>query len=289
MKLVHTNKAVEALVAEARAEGKRVAFVPTMGALHEGHLRLVDLAAEQADFVVVSIFVNPLQFGKGEDFDRYPRTLEADCALLEERPCDVVYAPWIEEIYPPDGVPGSPTERAGIIGSTFEGAARPGHFDGMLTVVGRLVGIVDPDVAIFGQKDAQQLFMVRKLIGAKYKNTEVVAAPTIREQSGLAMSSRNRFLSATEREAATVLSKALRAVDMAAKMELPASWCIEAGKSLFAAEPLAKLDYLAVVDPQLFKPVNDKFVGEALVIVAATVGSVRLIDNQIIELRETKA
>jgi pantoate--beta-alanine ligase len=289
MKLVHTNKEVEALVAEAKAEGKRVAFLPTMGALHEGHLRLVDLAAEQADFVVVSIFVNPLQFGESEDFDRYPRTLEADCTLLETGPCDVVYAPWVEEIYPPDGVPGAPTERAGIIGSTFEGAARPGHFDGMLTVVGKLVGIVDPDVAIFGQKDAQQLFMVRKLIGAKYQNTEVVAAPTIREQSGLAMSSRNRLLSATEREAATVLSKALRAVDMAANMALPASWCIEAGMTLFAAEPLAKLDYLAVVDPQLFKPVNDKFVGEALVIVAATVGSVRLIDNQIIELRDSKS
>lgn len=289
MKLVRTAKEIEQLVSEAKAEGKRVAFVPTMGALHEGHLRLVDLAAENADFVVVSIFVNPLQFGAGEDFEKYPRTLEEDCAQLRQRMCHAVFAPSAEEIYPPDGKPGQPTERAGIIGSTFEGASRPGHFDGMLTVVSRLLKIVDPDVAIFGQKDAQQLFMVRKLIGAKFKDCELIAAPTVREVSGLAMSSRNRYLSATEREAATVLSKALRAVDMAAKHGLPASFCIEAGNTLFAGEPLAKLDYLAVVDPQLFKPVNDKFRGEALAIVAAKVGDVRLIDNQIIELKDTDA
>lgn len=289
MKLVHTVSEIEKLVEATKAEGKRVAFVPTMGALHEGHLRLVDLAKENADFVVVSIFVNPLQFGAGEDFDKYPRTLDADCDLLRERSCDAVFAPSASEIYPPDGIPGAPTERAGVIGTTFEGAARPGHFDGMLTVVSRLLKIVDPDAAVFGEKDAQQLFLVRKLIGAKFKECELVAAPIVREPSGLAMSSRNRFLSAPEREAATVLSKALRAVDMAAKHALPASFCIEAGNTLFASEPLAKLDYLTVVDPQLFKPVNDKFRGPALAIVAARVGEVRLIDNQHIELKDLEA
>ncbi|MEY4390939.1 MAG: hypothetical protein RLZZ400_682 [Actinomycetota bacterium] len=289
MKLVHTVSEIEKLVEAAKAEGKRVAFVPTMGALHEGHLRLVDLAKENADFVVVSIFVNPLQFGAGEDFDKYPRTLDADCDLLRERACDAVFAPSASEIYPPDGTPGAPTERAGVIGTTFEGAARPGHFDGMLTVVSRLLKIVDPDAAVFGEKDAQQLFLVRKLIGAKFKECELIAAPIVREPSGLAMSSRNRFLSAPEREAATVLSKALRAVDMAAKHALPASFCIEAGNTLFASEPLAKLDYLTVVDPQLFKPVNDKFRGPALAIVAARVGEVRLIDNQHIELKDLEA
>ncbi len=289
MKLVHTASELNLLVAEAKAEGKRVAFVPTMGALHEGHLRLVDLALEQADFVVVSIFVNPLQFGEGEDFDKYPRTLEADCEALEARNCDVVFAPSAAEVYPPDGTPGKATERAGIIGATFEGAARPGHFDGMLTVVGRLLQLVDPDVAIFGQKDAQQVFMVRKLIGAKFKDVELVVAPTVREQSGLALSSRNRYLTPSQRETAVVISKALRAVDFAAKHGLPASFCIEAGNTLFAGEPEAKLEYLAVVDPQLFKPVTDKFKGEALVIVAAEVGGVRLIDNQTIEIREQDA
>ena len=174
MQLVHTNAELDQLVADAKAEGKRVAFVPTMGALHEGHLRLVDIAREHAEFVVVSIFVNPLQFGEGEDFDRYPRTLEADVEALEGHPCDVVFAPWVEEVYPPEGKPGKPTERAGIIGSTFEGAARPGHFDGMLTVVGRLFDLVKPDVAVFGQKDAQQLFMVRKLAGAKFEGLEII-------------------------------------------------------------------------------------------------------------------
>lgn len=289
MKLVHTPEKLELLIADSKAQGKRIAFVPTMGALHEGHLRLVDIAREHAEFVVVSIFVNPLQFGAGEDFDRYPRTLDADCELLETRHCDVVFAPSAAEVYPPDGKPGKPTERAGIIGSTFEGAARPGHFDGVLTVVGRLLELVEPDVVIFGQKDAQQVFMVRKLIGAKYKDVELVVAPTVREASGLALSSRNRYLTPADRDAAVVLSKALRAVDFAAKHALPASFCIEAGRTLIAGEPKAKLEYLAVVDPQLFKPVTDKFKGEALAVVAAEVGGVRLIDNQIIEIREQDA
>ena len=289
MRLAKTSAQLESAVAQARHEGKRVAFVPTMGALHEGHLRLVDIAREHAEFVVVSIFVNPLQFGAGEDFDRYPRTLDADCELLETRHCDVVFAPSAAEVYPPDGKPGKPTERAGIIGSTFEGAARPGHFDGVLTVVGRLLQLVEPDVVVFGQKDAQQVFMVRKLIGAKYKDVELVVAPTVREASGLALSSRNRYLTPADRDAAVVLSKALRAVDFAAKHALPASFCIEAGRTLIAGEPKAKLEYLAVVDPQLFKPVTDKFKGEALAIVAAEVGGVRLIDNQIIEIREQDA
>ena len=289
MRLAKTSAQLESVVAQARHEGKRVGFVPTMGALHEGHLRLVDIAREHAEFVVVSIFVNPLQFGAGEDFDRYPRTLDADCELLETRHCDVVFAPSAAEVYPPDGKPGKPTERAGIIGSTFEGAARPGHFDGVLTVVGRLLQLVEPDVVVFGQKDAQQVFMVRKLIGAKYKDVELVVAPTVREASGLALSSRNRYLTPADRDAAVVLSKALRAVDFAAKHALPASFCIEAGRTLIAGEPKAKLEYLAVVDPQLFKPVTDKFKGEALAIVAAEVGGVRLIDNQIIEIREQDA
>lgn len=289
MRLAKTSAQLESAVSQARHEGKRIAFVPTMGALHEGHLRLVDIAREHAEFVVVSIFVNPLQFGAGEDFDRYPRTLDADCELLETRHCDVVFVPSAAEVYPPDGKPGKPTERAGIIGSTFEGAARPGHFDGVLTVVGRLLELVEPDVVIFGQKDAQQVFMVRKLIGAKYKDVELVVAPTVREASGLALSSRNRYLTPADRDAAVVLSKALRAVDFAAKHALPASFCIEAGRTLIAGEPKAKLEYLAVVDPQLFKPVTDKFKGEALAIVAAEVGGVRLIDNQIIEIREQDA
>ena len=277
MKLIQTARELEDFVAATKAAGNTIAFVPTMGALHDGHLSLVDLAKQKADVVVVSIFVNPKQFGANEDFDKYPRTLSQDAELLETKNIDALFAPSVEEVYPPEGVR---EQRAGVVGSTFEGASRPGHFDGMLTVVGRLFDLVQPDVAVFGAKDAQQLFMIKKLAGALYKDTEIVTAPTLREPSGLAMSSRNRYLTESQKTSATALFKALKTINQ------PLSLTLEAARTLINSSPETKLDYIAVVDPEIFRPVTDDFRGKALAIVAAKVGETRLIDNLEIELTE---
>ena len=277
MRVIHTAAEIEDFVQATKAAGKTIAFVPTMGALHEGHLSLVEIAKQKADVVVVSIFVNPKQFGANEDFDKYPRTLNEDAKLLETKNVDVLFSPSVDEVYPPEGVR---EQRAGIVGSTFEGASRPGHFDGMLTVVGRLFDLVQPDFAIFGAKDAQQLFMVKKLAGALYKNTEIVTAPTLREPSGLAMSSRNRYLTEGQKTSATVLFKALKTIRQ------PLSITLEAARTLIDSTPETKLDYIAVVDPEIFRPVTDDYRGKALAIVAAKVGSTRLIDNLELDLTE---
>ena len=300
MKTVVTAAELTAAIDEERdlpgCAGLKVAFVPTMGALHEGHLSLVRKAREWADLVVVSIFVNPLQFGAGEDFDKYPRTLEADAALLETAGADLLFAPTVEVIYPAAAELGvaagieaaraeatlNPALQSGAVGETFEGAARPGHFDGMLTVVGRLFDLTRPDVAVFGAKDAQQVFMVKKLAGALYKDTELITAPTFREPSGLAMSSRNRFLSESQKTNAAVLHRALT------ELEQPLSRSLEAATALINSTPETKLDYIAVVDSEIFRPVGDDFRGKALAIVAAKVGDTRLIDNLEIELTEPK-
>ncbi|MEY4452746.1 MAG: hypothetical protein RIT51_424, partial [Actinomycetota bacterium] len=234
-------------------------------------------AKQKADVVIVSIFVNPKQFGANEDFDKYPRSLEADAALLENAGIDALFAPPASEVYPAEGVR---EQRAGVVGSTFEGASRPGHFDGMLTVVGRLFELTEPDFAIFGAKDAQQLFMVKKLAAALFKDTEIITAPTHRESSGLAMSSRNRYLTADQREDASVLYRTLKT------LRQPLSRTLETARTLIESTPETKLDYIAVVDNQIFRPVNDDFRGKALAIVAAKVGDTRLIDNLEIELTE---
>lgn len=277
MKLITTAQGIQEFVAAAKSDGKSIAFVPTMGALHDGHLSLVEIAKQKADVVIVSIFVNPKQFGANEDFDKYPRSLEADAALLETAGIDVLFAPPASEVYPAEGVR---EQRAGVVGSTFEGASRPGHFDGMLTVVGRLFELTEPDFAIFGAKDAQQLFMVKKLAGALFKDTEIITAPTHRESSGLAMSSRNRYLTEAQRENASVLYRTLKT------LRQPLSRTLETARTLIESTPETKLDYIAVVDNQIFRPVNDDFRGKALAIVAAKVGDTRLIDNLEIELTE---
>ncbi|WP_100343648.1 pantoate--beta-alanine ligase [Compostimonas suwonensis] len=269
--------------ADAATHGRAeppIAFVPTMGALHDGHLALVRRAKQLGGSVVVSIFVNPLQFGAGEDLDRYPRTLEADLSALDAEGVDHVFVPSVEEMYPA----GAPTTRvtAGPVGSLFEGAARPGHFDGMLTVVAKLVNIVQPTVALFGQKDAQQVFLVRRMVADLNLPLRVEAVPTVREADGLALSSRNRYLGANERRAARTLSLALEAAESAADGGVDRA--VAAGQSAIMGETLAKLDYLVVVDPASFQPVGDDFRGTALVIVAAVVGGTRLIDNAAIQL-----
>jgi len=258
-----------------RRTGARIALVPTMGALHDGHLALVDRARELADVVVVSIFVNPLQFGPNEDLDRYPRDLAADLALLEERGVEHVFAPSVAEMYP-DG-PSSTRVVAGKVGALYEGRSRPGHFDGMLTVVSKLLHIVQPDVAMFGRKDAQQLFLVRRMVRDLDLPVVIEGVDTVREEDGLALSSRNRYLDARERRAARTIPLLLEAAASAADRGLDA--VIAAAQSASMGEPLVKLDYLVVANPATLLPVDDDHRGPALVLVAAVVGSTRLLDN----------
>jgi pantoate--beta-alanine ligase len=259
---------------------QRVAFVPTMGALHAGHRSLIALARSLADVVVVSIFVNPLQFGPGEDYLRYPRPLETDLDVCRHDGVDLVFAPQVADLYPPGR---SVTVSAGPVGGGFEGRARPGHFDGVLTVVAKLFNLVRPDLAIFGQKDAQQLACVRRMVVDLDMGVEIVSAPIIREPDGLAMSSRNRYLSPDERRRALALSAALRA----GARHSGAAACEAAARAILAEaelDPSFSLDYLALVRPESFTPIAEDFVGEAMLIVAATIGSTRLIDNTIVNL-----
>lgn len=260
---------------EARAHGRSVALVPTMGALHAGHFALVDRAAELADVVVVSIFVNPLQFGAGEDLDRYPRTLDDDTAALAARGIDLVFAPAAAEMYPT-----GPTQTrvvAGRVGSLFEGRSRSGHFDGVLTVVAKLLNIVTPDTVVFGQKDAQQAFLVRQMVADLNIATRVETVQTVRDASGLALSSRNRFLDPKDLKAALGLSIALEAAESSADRGIDG--VLAAAQSVLMGEHLVELDYLALVDPKTFLPVDDGYRGKAIVLIAARVGETRLIDN----------
>ncbi|MDH6214566.1 pantoate--beta-alanine ligase [Streptomyces pseudovenezuelae] len=308
----------------ARTRTGRRAVVMTMGALHEGHATLIRTAREVAGpdgEVVVTVFVNPLQFGQGEDLDRYPRTLDADLKLAELSGADAVFAPSVDEVYPG----GRPQVRitAGPMGERLEGASRPGHFDGVLTVVAKLLHLTRPDAALFGQKDAQQLAVIRRMVRDLNFGIEIVGVPTVREDDGLALSSRNRFLSPEERRTALALSRALFAgrdrhaaqeALRARAREVPATHArAEAlsaiGESRAAADthavakalpgapsavraaarlaldegarlsPPLELDYLALVDPSDFTEIEDGFTGEAVLAVAARVGTTRLIDN----------
>ena len=297
MQTVSTAAELTAAIDEERdlpgCAGLKVAFVPTMGALHDGHLSLVRLAREWADLVVVSIFVNPLQFGAGEDFDKYPRTLDADAALLEAAGADVLFAPTVDVIYPA-GVDAAnaaaklrPALQSGVVGETFEGAARPGHFDGMLAVVARLFELVKPDFAVFGAKDAQQLFLIKRMAATEFPDLHIIDAPIVRETSGLAMSSRNRYLDETALAVAGQLSKALNVGKAAAEtLGAKPSLAVNAARARLDGVPEAKLDYLALVDPSSFELIDDSFTGRALMLIAAVVGSTRLIDNLTIDFQE---
>jgi len=269
-------------IAELRAalEGRTVALVPTMGALHDGHLALVNRAAELADTVVVSIFVNPLQFGPNEDLDKYPRTLADDLVKLEAAGVGFVFAPSVDEMYPMG--PSQTRVTAGQVGTLFEGRSRPGHFDGMLTVVAKLLGIVRPSFVLFGQKDAQQVFLVQRMVADLDVATTVEVVPTVREQSGLALSSRNRYLDEREKRAALALSTALEAAQSSGDRGIDA--VLAAAQSVLMGENLVRLDYLSVVNPATFLPVDDDYRGRARVLIAARVGETRLIDNELIHL-----
>lgn len=271
-------------IAEVRSElgpplGQKVGLVPTMGALHEGHISLVRLAHEHSDLVVVSIFVNPLQFGPSEDLDRYPRTEDADLVMTEEAGAGIVFLPLVDEMYPQGA---STTVHVGGVSEVLEGSFRPGHFDGVATVVSKLFNIVRPDVAVFGQKDAQQVAVIRKMVEDLDMGIEIVVAPTVREPDGLALSSRNRYLSPSERERAVALSRALqRGRDRLLAGEAPAEAETEMVRTLRAAE--VDIDYTAAVDPHTFGPAGD---GDVLLAVAGRVGSTRLIDNMTVQASE---
>lgn len=279
-RVIHTIAELREFVRAERAAGASVALVPTMGALHDGHVSLVERASSLGNTVVVSIFVNPLQFGVGEDLDRYPRTLDADVAALEGRGASVVFAPSVEEMYPHG--PSLTRVTAGPVGSLFEGATRPGHFDGMLTVVAKLFNIVQPDVAVFGQKDAQQVHLVKQMVLDLNLPLRIEVAPTVREDDGLALSSRNRFLSGDEARVALVLSQALAAAAAQAGQGVDAAR--DAARAVFADEPGAVLDYFDIVSADSFEPVDDGGTGAATAIVAARVGATRLIDNRSLDL-----
>jgi pantoate--beta-alanine ligase len=260
-----------------RARGRRIGFVPTMGFLHEGHLRLVDRARERADGVVMSIFVNPLQFGPGEDFATYPRDLERDKKLAAERTVDCLFLPDAKAMYPAD-----PLVRVhpGPMADGLEGAARPGHFAGVLTVVAKLFHLVEPDIAVFGRKDFQQAMLVRRMADDLNFGLEVDIAPTVRELDGLALSSRNAYLQGDERRAALALSRALRAVEQAWRGgEADPGPLARRGLDVLRAPGVAP-EYLALVDEQM-RPVA-RVDARTVVLVAAKVGKTRLIDNVVL-------
>ncbi|MFN3600676.1 MAG: pantoate--beta-alanine ligase [Dietzia sp.] len=268
----HEPSALHAVTESLRKVGKQITFVPTMGALHEGHLALVEAARRTPGSVVVaSIFVNPLQFGPGEDLDAYPRTLDEDVARLAAAGVELVFAPSATAMYP-DGP--RTTVQPGPMGDILDGAARPGHFAGMLTVVAKLLNIVSPHQAFFGEKDYQQLVLIRQMVADLDMDVRVVGVPTVRESDGLAMSSRNRYLSDEERELATTLNAALVAGTFAAKGGRQA--VLDAARAVLAERPQISIDYLELRAGDLGEPPQE---GPGRLLVAARIGSARLIDN----------
>ncbi|MGL6242700.1 MULTISPECIES: pantoate--beta-alanine ligase [unclassified Pseudomonas] len=283
MLTVETVSALRALVTRARGENRRVALVPTMGNLHDGHIALIHCAKQRADFVVASIFVNPLQFGANEDLANYPRTPDADREKLVNAGCDVLFAPTVEQIYP-DGMLSQTVVSVPNMSEGLCGAARPGHFDGMATVVAKLLNIVQPDVAVFGEKDYQQLAVIRSLVKDLNMVTDIVGAPTIRAADGLALSSRNGYLNADERSSAPLLYACLKQMAASIRREKR----VDEGQLLACSQRMTaagiELDYFEVRNAQNLNPVTSRDV-HLVILVAARVGKTRLIDNLMVDLR----
>jgi pantoate--beta-alanine ligase len=276
MKICTTIEDMRAACRQRRLAGKRLGFVPTMGALHEGHLSLVRTARSSCDVITASIFVNPTQFGPNEDLAKYPRSFERDCELLEKENVELVFAPAVEEMYPRGAVTWVNVEG---LSERLDGRSRPGHFRGVTTVVAKLFHIVEPDVAFFGQKDAAQVAIVRRMARDLRFPVEIVGCPIVRQADGLAMSSRNVYLDEGQRKAALVLHRALRRVkECWEKGECTAGKLIAAGRTEIEREKSVRLDYLEIVDVESLDSLQNAGPG-ALVAVAAFVGSTRLIDN----------
>jgi pantoate--beta-alanine ligase len=285
MKICSTISEARAAGRAARVTGKRLGLVPTMGALHDGHLSLVRAAKAQCDAVAVSIFVNPTQFGPKEDLSKYPRPFARDCQLLEKEGVDILFAPPVEEMYPPGAVTWVLVEG---LSEKLDGRSRPGHFRGVTTIVAQLFHVIEPDAAFFGQKDAAQLAVIRRMVRHLDFPVEIVACPIVREPDGLAMSSRNAYLNPEERVRALALQRSLQQTQQRFQAgERNAANLISAGKEVFARDPQVVLDYFEIVDPDTLDPV-ERIAHKALVAVAAYVGSTRLIDNLVLGVENSQ-
>lgn len=282
MMIVHTIQEVRAYVREQRLAGKTVGYVPTMGFLHQGHLSLIEAAKEQCDVAVMSIFVNPLQFGPNEDFDRYPRDLERDAALAAQAGIDLIFAPSVDEMYPAGNGKSLTHVDVEQVTTGLCGASRPGHFQGVSTVVTKLFNIVLPDRAFFGMKDAQQVAVIQQMVYDLNLPVEIVPCPTVREADGLAMSSRNVFLTDEERAQALVLSRSLRAAqELVARGERDVAAIVAAVRAEISGQPLAQIDYVELVQFRGLAPIQ-KIEEPALLALAVRFGKTRLIDNTVL-------
>ena len=281
MQTVRDQKQLVSALVALRAGGHRVALVPTMGALHAGHLALVEEARRQADRVVATIFVNPLQFGEGEDLDRYPRREKDDSQSLDQAGCDLLWIPTPEQMYPAGF---STTVTVAGLGKRWEGESRPGHFNGVATVVTKLLNAVRPDVALFGEKDFQQLAVIRRLAADLNLGAEIVAVSTVRDEDGLALSSRNAYLTAQERAQAVALPNALHRAAEAIESGEPVDPALNEARKAIGEAGFDPIDYVALVDSATLEPVNQTS-GQMRLIAAATMGKTRLIDNVAVELR----
>jgi len=281
MDIIRTVKEMQQRAEELRLAGRRIGFVPTMGYLHEGHLSLLNLARKHSDITVMSIFVNPTQFGPNEDYDRYPRDFARDERLARERGCDILFYPSVHEMYPK---PYRTYVSVEEITDVLCGASRPGHFRGVATVVTKLFNIVKPHVAVFGQKDAQQAIVIKQMVRDLNMDVEILVAPIVREPDGLAMSSRNTYLNEKERQDALVLYRSLKkAEELIRQGERDASRIKQEMKTMIRSADTAKIDYVEIVDTTNLKSL-DTLKGEVLIALAVWIGKTRLIDNTIVKV-----
>ncbi len=285
MRTILTIKEMQTVAAELRQAGKKIGFVPTMGSLHEGHLSLVDRAKTRSDVVVMSIFVNPTQFGRGEDFEKYPRDLRKDEKMAEGRGVDYIFAPADREMYPEEPLTFVEVQK---VSQYFEGEFRPGHFKGVASVVAKMFNIIKPHVVVFGQKDAQQAFIIKEMVKDLNFDVEIVVAPIVRESDGLAMSSRNIYLSSEQRKKATVLYRSLKlAESMVHSGDTKLVKVRAAMIKMINNETDGKIDYVSFVDPNNFEKVEDTtLLTEVLSLMAVRFGQTRLIDNMLIKVEK---
>lgn len=283
MQVIKQIEQLKQVVRDAKRQGKTVGLVPTMGYLHEGHLTLMRRARQEQGLVIATLFVNPLQFGPQEDYADYPRDLARDCELAESTGIDVLFAPAVDEMYPAGNGKTLTFVDVQKITASLCGASRPGHFRGVATVVTKLFNIAEADVAYFGQKDAQQVAVIRRMAEDLNMNVKIVAVPIVRESDGLAMSSRNKYLDSAQRQAALVLSRSLeRAATLLATGERDSSLIVATVRDLISQEPLAEIDYVSLVDPLTMEAL-DRVEARALLALAVKFGKTRLIDNMLWE------
>jgi len=283
MRIISKVKEMQKVADELRKEGKIIGVVPTMGYLHEGHLSLIRLAKEKSDVVITTIFVNPLQFAPNEDYDRYPRDFERDVKLAQSAGCDIIFHPSVEEMYPQNFLTYVEVDK---LTKVLEGEFRPTHFRGVTTVVAKLFNITKPHIAVFGQKDAQQALIIKQMVRDLNFDIEIVVAPIVREPDGLAMSSRNVYLSDSERKDATVLYESLKLAEkLIENGERNSKNIILKMEELIKSKPTAKIDYIAIVEPETLEKVETLSEGkEYLIALAVRIGSTRLIDNTIVKI-----